>query len=661
MSTDKLFDPGEIFQQLQKSSLDPAIFETIDERGIDKAPNIFEWSIDPSFLNTRILPCQLAVAVKLLADYCPRCSNPGYLDHVFDESMGQIRDNVAFLQHGVCAKCKATRFDLVKSHELIEYTELVGCIGQRAGKSKLVTLIATYVLHRILKLPNPLRHYDQPTGELLTGTFSALVAEQARKNLWMPFKGFIDSAPWFQNYHKFLKVQGKKLGLELCVDRQSYLAYPHKNMFWHYTGSVDETMRGATRIFVAIDELGWFHSEDKDGRIKNADAVYTALSNSLSTMRRKYQMIWSGTSFDSPPIFMANVSSPSAAKDKIMRLLSDANQNPRILPVHCATWEFNPDWTEQSLREEFAAMPENDFMRDFGAEPPLASDPYLSDPLYIDKIARLKAQPLLQADVTRFKDEFGGGRALKAVILKTEKSVPRMLTFDLGHTKNGLAMCMFSLGSDSKIHLDFACNLRPEPKAPISISQVYEQLTIPIITNFNIKHVFFDRWNSLDQIQRLRDIKKDARSYSLTYKDLSAVKGVVTSQGVLIPEMPRPMAESVGEYLGNDNKLDQEPFCLLGIQLLTVRDLGIRVTKPLQGDDDLFRAFALGVNRMSDPVIRKEYSTGPKTLETGHVVRALGTVRRYGDTSGGGQVKAGVPGTNGKVVGTVRNMRKGRE
>jgi hypothetical protein len=657
VSTDKLFDPGEIFQQLQQASLDPAIFETIDERGIEKAPNVFEWAINPSFLNTRILPQQLAIAAKLLADFCPRCSNPGYLDRVFDESMGQIRDNVSFLEHGICPKCRATRYDFIKARELIEYTELVGCVGQRAGKSKLVALVATYVLHQFLKIPNPLRHYDQPTGELLTGTFSALVAEQARKNLWMPFKGFIDQSPWFKSYHSFLKGQGKKLGVELWVDRQSYLAYPHKNMIWQYTGSVDETMRGATRIFVAIDELGWFHSEDKDGRIKNADAVYTALGNSLSTMRRKYQMIWSGTSFDSPPILMANVSSPSAAKDKIMRLLGDANQNPKILPVHCATWEFNPDWTEQALREEFAAMPENDFMRDFGAEPPLASDPYLSDPLYIDKIATGKFPELLNADVTRSTDDFGGYRAMKAMIVKPDKNVPRMLTFDLGHTKNGLAVCMFSLGSDSKIHLDFACNLRPEPKTPININQVYELLTIPIINNYNIKHVFFDRWNSLDQVQRLRDIKKDARIYSLTYKDLSSVKGVVTSQGVVIPEMPRPMGESVKEYLQNDNKLDREPISLLGIQLLTVRDLGMRVTKPLQGDDDLFRAFALGVNRMSDPVIRKEYSAGPKRLETGHVVRALGTVRRHGEL--GAAIKAAIPGHNGRTVGAVRNRWKG--
>jgi hypothetical protein len=668
VTTEKLFDPNEIFQQLQDASLDPSVFETIDERGVDKAPNILEWAINPSFLNTKILPRQLAVAAKLLADYCPRCSNPGYIDRVFSESMGQIRDNIMFLEHGVCPKCRTNRYELISSRDLIEYTELVGCIGQRAGKSKLVTLLATYILHRILKLPNPLRHYDQPTGELLTGTFSALIADQAQRNLWEPFKGYIDQSPWFQSYHKFLKLEGKRLGVELWIDRRSFLAYPHKNMIWHFTGSVDETMRGATRIFVAIDELGWFHSENKDDRIKNADAVYTALGNSLSTMRRKYQMVWSQDSFDSPPIIMANVSSPSSAKDKIMRLLKDANQNPKILPVHCATWEFNPDWTEQILREEFSAMPENNFMRDFGAEPPLASDPYISDPRYIDKMAITQGEPLLHTELLRSEDDFGyASRSIKAVIDKVEKNVPRMLTFDLGHTKNGLAVCMFSLGPDSKIRLDFAANLRPEPKAPININQVYEQLTIPILSNYNIKHVFFDRWNSLDQVQRLRDLKKDARIYSLTYKDLSMVKGTVVSQGVVMPKMPRAMEDSVKSYLENDDKLDKEPFCLLGIQLLTVRDLGMRVAKPLQGDDDLFRAFALGVNRMSDPVIRKEYSSGAKALDSGHVVRALGTVRHatrlLGTTgSGGGSAPMSprAPGNTSKTVGLVYNLRKGR-
>jgi hypothetical protein len=69
VTTEKLFDPGDIFSQLRSSNIDLSIFESIDERGIEKAPNILEWAIGPAFLNTRILPKQLGVAAKLLADY----------------------------------------------------------------------------------------------------------------------------------------------------------------------------------------------------------------------------------------------------------------------------------------------------------------------------------------------------------------------------------------------------------------------------------------------------------------------------------------------------------------------------------------------------------------------------------------------------------------
>jgi len=128
---ENIFSPYEILENLKKSNLDPSIFETIDERDFPKAPNFLEFAIGPSFLNTLILPKQVEIGTKLFCDYCPRCSRPHYIDTLFDQSVGNIKDNMVFLEHGVCPKCKANRFELIKSKELIFRNELVGICGQR--------------------------------------------------------------------------------------------------------------------------------------------------------------------------------------------------------------------------------------------------------------------------------------------------------------------------------------------------------------------------------------------------------------------------------------------------------------------------------------------------------------------------------------------------
>jgi hypothetical protein len=950
----KKFDPADIFEELKKTGLDPSAFDAIDERDIPKAPNFLEFVVSPKFLNTRVLPKQLEISLKLLADYCPRCSKPGYINTLYDQSIGNIRDNLMLLEHGKCPKCEFTRYELIKRGELSAYTELITVAGQRcvpkgtyvntseglikiedveegatvshgfvhkkiysgvlpqlelktrynykirgsrdshlvavlntdldieyklikdckvgdvvllkkvgfwaasrqalpytslkevnpelayllgvsftgspaselikkfqledstddflrwlvevkpvgmpdqipdcilrspeivvraflkglfsrseagiseglkwqstssimvrqvrllllnlgvisncwklkesylvelidfesisynlpgvdfslrclkkypklklwvdrgyvplsivgieegpnvemydlqvpdtncyvadgalvhnSGKTKLTGLLSAYQTHRFLKIPNPLRFFQQPSGELLMGTFSALTMDQAAQTLWESYKGFISASPWFQNYHNFLKEKEKELGLELFHDLKSSTLYAHKQMLWHCTGSEDRKMRGRTRIFASIDELGWFTSDEgkKSLQFMNADAVYTALSNSLATMRMKFNKVWSPENYDVPPILMANISSPSSAKDKSMRLLKSSKTNQRMLGVHAATWDLNPDYTFDSLRDEFANLSMADFMRDFGAEPPLASNPFLEEPKIVDRIAVATQDDTIAFQKFVGEDNFNE-KFLSAKLLTTtpNRSHPRLMTFDLGYKKNGLAMCVFSLTPDFKPRLDFALELVPTPKIPINLAHFFDNFTLPFVTLFSVKHAFFDRWQSLDQVQRLRDKDVDASIHSLTYKEIDSVRGAILSQSLQIPKISRPMAEVVKDYIDDneanflDNAIDT-----LGIQLLTVRDVGHKFSKPLLGDDDVFRAFCLGVVKLNEPKIKKVYQSAPQKINSGQSVRALGVVRTYqqqGAESGGGY-------NGSSVLGVVKTHKKG--
>lgn len=653
----KEFNPAELFDQLRESGLDPSIFNTIDESQFPKAPNFLEWAVAPTFLNTLILPKQVEIGVKLFCEYCPDCSNPGYIDTLFDQSIGNIKSNVVFLEHGVCPQCKATRWELLRDKKLLYRNELVAAAGQRGGKSKLVAMLATYVNHRYLKLPSPTRTFQQTSGDMFLGTFSGLTMDQCNRNLWSPFRAFMDASPWFQTYNRFLRDQEKKLGVELLHELQNSITYIHKNLHWYSTGSEARKMRGDTRIWAAVDELGWMNSDESksDQTFMNADAVYTALVNSLTTLRTKYLKVSGPDQYDLPPPIMANVSSPSSAKDKIMRLAKDARLNTRILAFNIPTWEMNPDYTYESLREEFSHYDELTFNRDFGAEPPLAANPFLSEPKMVEKIALggpfkgFSATEVIEDD--NFGDPF---KSTRLTILKPDKVLPRMLTFDLGVRKNSWAVCLFSLTPDSKPKLDFALAITPDIKRKIraNIVDLFENFTVPLVEYFNIKYAFFDRWQSLDQIERLKNMNVDARMHSLTYKEMESVRGSVISQSVVIPELDKPMTDYVKDYV--EDKPVDNASAALGIQLLTVRDMGHKMTKPLLGDDDIFRAFCLGVVKMADPGIKKDFVEVVE-VSTGHRVACLGTMRSLSDGGGGMYGGVGsVEGEGGKVLGNVR-------
>lgn len=1008
--TTKEFDPSNLFQDLKDANLDPSIFDSIDERDIPKAPNFITFATSPKFLRTEILPKQIEIGSKLFADYCPHCSKPGYIDTLFDQSIGNIQDNIEFLEHGVCLKCKKTRYDLIEEGSLTLYNELVAAAGQRcvpvnslvysedglkefqdtkigellthgpilnsfrtgklkslkvktkynwtlvgakdthivptlgrdysiefkklkeckegdllllhsprvwpekpfelpefvretkpyghnakqfpfpkqvtpelarlvgylisdgqytrkwnlrimtsnvdveedvkrcclsvfgeepslegsrecklegfdykcwsvngtavmewlshiglkpasrrekhipdfilqspknvvseflaglfggdgniyqdgstrlqytsvsktlikqlrllllnfgivtrcdklrsngfgkpnsyglenieygkesfqqwpkelqelhnkgyfslpivkiedgpelemmdiqvpdtnmytadgfvhhnSGKSKFIGLASAYLLHRFLKISNPLRFFRQPTGELLTGTFSALDAEQAKKNLWNPFKGFIDSSPWFNQYHSFLKEKQKELHFDLFHERATFLQYNHKQIHFHYLGSIDRKMRGPTRILGSIDELGWFRSdEDRSMQIQSADNVYAAISNSLATMRMKFRKIWSPENYDAPMPLMLNASSPSGAKDKIMRLLQASQNSKKMLAYNQPSWEWNPDYTYESLREEFSQMDDRDFARDFGAEPPLESKPFIAEQRAIERIATGSWLENLSAVNVREEDNLGDTfKSARAVIKNTDRNVPRLMSFDLGHTKNALGFCLFSISPDFKTKLDFILQLVPEKNVSINFVYFFDNFVLPVVEAFNIKYAFYDRWQSLDQVQRLRDKGVDAQVYSMKYADLESVRGSIITQGIIIPQLKDSLDSYVKEFIQTDVLYLEDTIGLLALQLLTMRDLGHKMTKPLLGNDDLGRAFCLGAFMMSQNKIKESLASGPRKAESGQSVRALGTVRSFRETGGGGIFM----GENGNVLGMVRSRRENK-
>lgn len=80
---------------------------------------------------------QLWLAVTLLGEVCPRCTDKKFLkiDTVpVDYPAKHLPDRMQFLHYGKCPKCHTTKAELLKNKEINLYTEMALCVGQRGGK-----------------------------------------------------------------------------------------------------------------------------------------------------------------------------------------------------------------------------------------------------------------------------------------------------------------------------------------------------------------------------------------------------------------------------------------------------------------------------------------------------------------------------------------------
>jgi hypothetical protein len=668
------FDPGALLEKAVADDLNPGAIDDLDDAWLPRPPNIFTFLTSRKFLSLDPFPMQVKILTELFEQYCPKCTDMDFWRKVrVDTSLAEIRDRVTFLRFGKCKKCGKTKADFV--HEgLFHYKdELVGCAGQRSSKSAMVAgMVAPYHLARFLTLKSPSQTFGLLPGTLLMMTFSALIAEQSRDSLWVPyFQPAIDNSPWYTQLHKFLDEQEKKLGVQLYKKMDTYVFYRHKNLYAHFTGADFRKLRGKTRFFAAIDELGFFDVHNSGRVMQNAHETYTSLSNSLQSIRSAAFKRQKRGEYDIPMGIMANISSPSAIDDEIMSLVNqaqDPEKGKKIYAFHFATHEINPETSYESLRE-YAKTKGMSFERDFLAIPPLSSNPFIPDKAKLDKIFCHERPPLFQIE-EQFKEATHMGEQetyfwAKIKSPQTEKSIPRCVAVDAGETDNSFACAIgFYDNVEDKIVVEQLVELRPDEKRNrVYFPAMLDDFFKIIADSFWVRFFVFDTWGPSSTFQQsLNTYKKgtEADTYSLGWNDFQRIKGGIMGENIMFPRTSYKFGDykpsEIGEVFKNGG-----PVPYLKLQLHTCREVGRKLAKPAKGTDDLMRATSLLIHyiyeykeEFSDYVIGQPMNGRRQGGVPGYVsIRKVGGMGGKSRGGGGGSVSAP------SVVAFKSSMRSG--
>jgi hypothetical protein len=582
----------------------------IDDRDLPMAQNFFDYSKNVVGGAMKLpFARQLWIATMLMGEACPICSDPEYFKvetAPVDMDPHDLVDGkrLQLLHHGVCPSCGVKKSALFSSEKLVNYGQLVLVAGQRAGKSALSSSMATYLVHRYLKIPR----ISTMCGGIqdftpLTCTFVALTATKSIKLLWSPFKMLMDESQWFKDYFAMLNHFGSQYGKEFYKRAELFTKFYHKNIEIGSMGPMKRTLRGDTRLFTMTDELGLFPfsvSMNDDGEMEeeaddreraNGDEVHQSLDNSLATIRVEVHDLHRRGIDVVPNGFNINLSSPFSWNDKICRLLRESEEPEALsLGVHLPTWEINPRFSRDHpiIR---AAYAKNAIRaeRDYGANPPaLTSSVFEKDKVVTSFVGK-------QHHAIAYDTSMPGFTSGKVVDKISRASwPPTALAIDAGLKNNSFGLAL-GYREGPTVKVASALEIIPQPGTEINFPLIYQNIIKPLIRLCNVTVLAADRWNSIHLLQQAALDSKDKClpiQVTMNARLFSQYSSLVATSNLELPEMELEpdRVETVTNY---KREMLNYPVSHLFLQFLSVRnEQGVFI----KGDgytDDVFRAVSV--------------------------------------------------------------------
>jgi hypothetical protein len=269
-------------------------------------------------------------------------------------------------------------------------------------------------------------------------------------------------------------------------------------------------------------------------------------------------------------------------------------------------------------------------MRDFGANPPLGDKQYYSDAKTLVEMIGNRIN-MVNYSTQESKNDFGEVSLYpKVETFNYTNTYPKILTLDNGQTNNCFAACLGHIENGTVVN-DSLFNVRPTKVNKVNLSRCFDDFVLKLVTNkqLNIVMVAYDRWNSAQAVEKLKDTGILAVQYSPKYQDFLDIRSNLTTKSFVFNKTlltnPNVLIDYEGDFDFLEASYKDINFGLL-YQILTVRDLGKMLAKPSMGDDDMFRAWALTAILLRKDEYRDKFVANKAVYQT---KRALGAIASY--------------------------------
>ena len=453
--------------------------------------------------------------------------------------------------------------------------EVVAQLGKGSGKDYCSTISVAYIVYLLLCLKDPATYYGKPPGDSIDIINIAINSQQANNVFFKGFKTRIDKSPWFAG-----KYESK--ASEIKFD---------KAITVHSGHSEREAWEGYNVIVIILDEISGFATENTTGheQAKTGSAIYDMYRASVDSRFPDFgKVILLSFPRYKNDYIQQRYDDVVAEKEVIVRThhfkldedLPDGTEGnefdieweedhilsykyPRMYALKRPTWEINP---VRKIDDFKVAFYKNsvDALGRFACMPSDAVDAFFKSREKVEKAFNIGALAVDQFG--RLEEWFKPDPDKKYFIHVDLAQKHDHCAVSLAHVDRWVSVKITNEYSQPApiVSVDAVRYWTPTPDKSVDFTEVKDYILSLRSRGFNIGVCTFDRWNSHDMMQQLKQ-------YGINTEILSVAKKHYDDMAMIVLE----------------DRLNGPHINLLIDELLQLKIMRDKVDHPRKGSKDL--------------------------------------------------------------------------
>ena len=444
--------------------------------------------------------------------------------------------------------------------------EIILQLGKGSGKDFTSTVACSYIVYKLLCLKDPARYFGKPSGDAIDIINVAINAQQAKNVFFKGFKTKIERSPWFAGRF-YAKAESIEFDKSITV----------------YSGhSERESHEGLNLILAVLDEISGFANEVGTGNDqgKTADNIYKAFRASVDSRypdlgkvallsfprypgdfisQRYDDVIAEKEVVTKTHKFVMNPDLPEDQDGNSLEISWDEDtilnyKYPGVFALKRPTWVVNPTRKIDDFKLAFYTDL-GDAMQRFACVPTFASDAFFKQR---DKVRQAMSLRNPIDSFRRFEETF---------VPDPDKIYYVHADLAQKHDKCAVAIAHVDKWVNIQVIKDYE-QIAPvvivdavawwEPRAegPVNLSEVKQWIQNLRRLGFNIGLVSFDRWQSFDIQNELKQVGMRTDTVSVAKKHYEDMAMLMYEDRLVMPAIDLLFEELTELKIMKGNKVD---------------------------------------------------------------------------------------------------------
>jgi hypothetical protein len=426
--------------------------------------------------------------------------------------------------------------------------EVIAQLGKGSGKDYCSTIAVAYIVYLLLCLKDPAKYFGKPPGDSIDIINIAINAQQAKNVFFKGLKNRINKSPWFAGKY---------------VEKADVIEFD-KNISCHSGHSEREAFEGYNALVVILDEISGFSIDNTTGheQAKTAGAIYDMYRASVDSRFPDFGKVillsfprYKGDYIQQryEAVIAEKETAIKTHKFKMVDDLADGTDGnefsvdweednivsykiPKVFALRRPTWDVNPTRSIDDFKVAFYTNP-TDALARFACMPPEAVDAFFKSREKVEKAFVSKNG--VDNQTGRFEDWF--------------QPIPEKdyyVHVDLAQKHDHCAVALSHVKEWVKIRtindyqqiapivvVDAVRWWTPTSDKSVDFTEVKDYIISLRERGFNVRAVTFDRWNSHDMMQQIKNYNIHTEILSVAKRHYEDMALGIHEERIIGPEI----------------------------------------------------------------------------------------------------------------------------